>query len=269
MWCDLVVNALDWGLTTVRFEPQFGVVYPSTTTHTQPCLFGVRVVSLMSSPLDEMKKRRRKPEVSCARGVRWMLKHSRHLGNILAKFCQYYVSVSRSNETCHSWHSSGKAIRVSHGNNLFKILKCVKQRRKKKYNGKKSVPSDQIEPDTNMPRVGCDHFLCSNQLSLSTYSISFGEGLEGRERGSHCCLLKANTVEPALVEVTCRHQIFPSVESSCLFLEKGEMYGTAFGYFLRQFLLLFSQEVCEYSLQPIFENLVSDPYGISRRGVYF
>lgn len=47
------------------------------------------------------------------------------------------------------------------------------------------------------------------------------------------------------------------------------MYGTAFGYFLRQFLLLFSQEVCEYLLQLIFGNLVSDPYGISRRGVYF
>ena len=35
------------------------------------------------------------------------------------------------------------------------------------------------------------------------------------------------------------------------------MYGTAFGYFLRQFLLLFSQEVCEYLLQLIFGNLVS------------
>ena len=35
------------------------------------------------------------------------------------------------------------------------------------------------------------------------------------------------------------------------------MYGTAFGYFLRQFLLLFSQEVCEYMLQLIFGNLVS------------
>ena len=65
-----------------------------------------------------------------------------------------------------------------------------------------TVPSGQIELDANMPRVGCDHFLRSNQLSLSTYSISFGKGLEGRERGSRCCLLQANTVEPALVEVT-------------------------------------------------------------------
>ena len=52
--------------------------------------------------------------------------------------------------------------------------------------------------------------------------FSFGKGLEGRERGRDCCLLKANTMEPALVEVTSRHQIFPSVESSCCLFVFGE-----------------------------------------------